>query len=437
MPGKTLMAEQDTIKSIGRSVFTLIRTMIVRIGGAAAALFLAVYLGRTMGADDAGRFFVGLNVVLGFSFLTRLGLDTALIKLTGPAWERGDRSYMRGLLLQSMLISGVLSLALAVIGYIIVQSSIIRLDDAGLVATLKNCLIALPPFSVALVLAGLLKGMRKPELAGLLERSGLPVVTLIFAMSLSAVFRQIDAAIVMLAYAIGALGLVVLGVSVAWRNTSTSDAVCYERWSIIKAAALPLVVSGLAGFFINWWSGIAIAWFASPEDVGILGAAQRVANTFMLVLVAFNSVFAPRFPGLYQRGDLVALERLARRSTRMMLAVTALPFIVCIIFRSEVMSVFGTEFTQGGLCMAILCIGQLINIATGSVGFLLNMTGHETITRQIVLVISSITLVLGTVVIALFGVLGAAIVTAAGIAAQNLWMAYVVQSKLGISTRPW
>lgn len=436
MPGKTLMAEHDTIKSGGRSVFTLIRTMIVRIGGAAAALFLAVYLGRTMGADDAGRFFVGLNVVLGFSFLTRLGLDTALIKLTGPAWERGDRSYMRGMLLQSMLISGVLSLALAVIGYIIVQSSIIRLDDAGLVATLKNCLIALPPFSVALVLSGLLKGMRKPELAGLLERSGLPVVTLIFAMSLS-VFRQIDAAIVMLAYAIGALGLVVLGVSVAWRNTSTSDVVRYERWPIIKAAALPLVVSGLAGFFINWWSGIAIAWFASSEDVGILGAAQRVANTFMLVLVAFNSVFAPRFPGLYQRGDLVALERLARRSTRMMLAVTALPFIVCIIFSSEVMSVFGAEFTQGGLCMAILCIGQLINIATGSVGFLLNMTGHEAVTRQIVLVISSITLVLGTVVIALFGVLGAAIVTATGIAAQNLWMAYVVQSKLGISTRPW
>lgn len=430
------MAEHDTIKNGGRSVFTLIRTMIVRIGGAAAALFLAVYLGRTIGADDAGRFFVGLNVVLGFSFLTRLGLDTALIKLTGPAWERGDRSYMRGLLLQSMLISGVLSLVLAVIGYIIVQSSIIRLDDASLVATLKNCLIALPPFSVALVLSGLLKGMRKPELAGLLERSGLPVVTLIFAMSLS-VFRQIDAAIVMLAYAIGALGLVVLGVSVAWRNTSTSDVVRYERWPIIKAAALPLVVSGLAGFFINWWSGIAIAWFASPEDVGILGAAQRVANTFMLVLVAFNSVFAPRFPGLYQRGDLVALERLARRSTRMMLAVTALPFIVCIIFSSEVMSVFGAEFTQGGLCMAILCVGQLINIATGSVGFLLNMTGHEAVTRQIVLVISSITLVLGTVVIALFGVLGAAIVTAAGIAAQNLWMAYVVQSKLGISTRPW
>lgn len=414
----------------------LIRTLLVRVGGAVATLLLAVYLGRTLGADDAGRFFVGLNVVLGCSFLTRLGLDTVLIKFAGPAWELGDRSYMRGLLLQSMLVSAGLSLILAVIGYIIMQSSIMRLGDADLIATLKNCLIALPPFSVALVLSGLLKGMRKPELAGLLERSGLPVVTLIFAMSLS-VFQQIDAAIVMLAYAIGALGLVILGILVAWRNTSAPDVVRYERWPIIKAAALPLVVSGLAGFFINWWSGIAIAWFASPDDVGILGAAQRVANTFMLILVAFNSVFAPRFPGLYQRGDLAALERLARRSTRMMLAVTALPLVVCIVFSSEVMSVFGTEFAQGGLCMAILCIGQLVNIATGSVGFLLNMTGHEAVTRRIVLVVSSITLVFGTMIIALFGILGAAIVTATGIAAQNLWMAYAVQSKLGISTRPW
>jgi O-antigen/teichoic acid export membrane protein len=98
------------------------------------------------------------------------------------------------------------------------------------------------------------------------------------------------------------------------------------------------------------------------------------------------------------------------------------------------MGLFGEEYKQAAPLLQILIIGQFINVITGSVGFLLNMSGHEKDMRNVVFISGSLAVVLSLILIPLYGVTGAAIATAIALASQNLLAVYKVKQRLGFNT---
>ena len=75
-------------------------------------------------------------------------------------------------------------------------------------------------------------------------------------------------------------------------------------------------------------------------------------------------------------------------------------------------------------------------MATGSVGFVLIMTGNERLARNNTAVAAGVSLALNVLLIPRYGALGAAIATAVSIASLNLPAAYLVKRELGILTIP-
>jgi len=96
--------------------------------------------------------------------------------------------------------------------------------------------------------------------------------------------------------------------------------------------------------------------------------------------------------------------------------------------------VFGEEYVQAAHLLQILIIGQFINVITGSVGYLLNMTGHEKDMRNVVFFSGPLALILGFVLTPLYGATGAAVATAIALASQNLLAVFMVKKRLGFNT---
>jgi len=96
----------------------------------------------------------------------------------------------------------------------------------------------------------------------------------------------------------------------------------------------------------------------------------------------------------------------------------------------------GEGFEPAAPLLQIIALAQLVNVATGSVGFLLNMTGHERYMRNIALLCSSAGLVGFLVLTPWFGAFGAALALAFVLVAQNLLAMFFVWIKLGIWTLP-
>ncbi len=187
---------------------------------------------------------------------------------------------------------------------------------------------------------------------------------------------------------------------------------------------------------LNWAPTFFLGIWGTKADVGVFGAAWRTAMLTSFILVSVNSIVAPKFAALYSQGDMVGLASTARKSA-MMMTLFAAPILLLFVVAPEfVMRIFGKGFESGGLLLTILAIGQFVNVATGSVGYLLIMCGRERLMRNNTLVVGVFSVGMNLVFIPLFGALGAAVAGALSLAIFNLGAFYLVWKSLDIWTLP-
>ncbi|MFG0262407.1 MAG: polysaccharide biosynthesis C-terminal domain-containing protein, partial [Novipirellula sp. JB048] len=103
------------------------------------------------------------------------------------------------------------------------------------------------------------------------------------------------------------------------------------------------------------------------------------------------------------------------------------------LFASTILSTFGEAFQSGAILLRILVIGQFVNAATGSVGYLLMMSGNERDYRNATLFSAVSCIALSLVLVPSMGPVGAAIVTAGTLSITNLLAAIIVYQRFGIN----
>ena len=167
--------------------------------------------------------------------------------------------------------------------------------------------------------------------------------------------------------------------------------------------------------------------------MALFTAAQRTAMLMIFVLTAINTVVAPKFAHLHKTNKLEELAGVAYYSARL-LSVVSLPIlIVMFVFPKQILSLFGEGFEDASIYLQILAIGQFINAITGSVGYLLSMSGNEKDLRNSSLVSGAIVISLCVILIPIFNGVGAAVAVSVAIAMQNLLAVHWVKKRLGIN----
>jgi len=198
----------------------------------------------------------------------------------------------------------------------------------------------------------------------------------------------------------------------------------------------------MAGIVIPWAPVIFLGVWGSSSEVGIFGVANRVATLTSLVLIAVNSIAAPKFAAFHHQGDRKNLGETARHAARLTTLLAAPVLLFFVIVPEWILQLFGNEFAQGGLILAILAIGEFVNVATGSVGYLLAMSGHDRLLWGSTILSASVNVVLCLALIPIYGAIGAAIAAATSVVVGNLVNVYLVWRHLGIMTMslplmPW
>ena len=98
------------------------------------------------------------------------------------------------------------------------------------------------------------------------------------------------------------------------------------------------------------------------------------------------------------------------------------------------LSFFGTEFLIAKNTLLILLIGQIVNAMSGSVGFILQMTGREKVYQNILLLTLVINITLNIILIPKFGIEGAAIASAFSLLLWNLCSVFYIYRKYNVLT---
>src|SRR5690606_18332622 len=140
--------------------------------------------------------------------------------------------------------------------------------------------------------------------------------------------------------------------------------------------------------------------------------ATQSAELVAFALVIVNTVAAPHIARLHAIGGVEQLQWLVTRCAQLSL-LGALPTALVMLLAGDIVLrlVFGGGYQVGYSALAILSVGQLFNVAMGSVGLILNMTGHERETAKGVAIAVLVNVPLNLALIPLLGMTGAAMAT--------------------------
>ncbi len=409
------------------------QAFVMRSLGAGLEFGFSVLLARMLGAEGAGIFFLALTMMMIGTVLGRVGLDNAVLRFVAANASGSDWIAVKGVYRRAISVALPASAAAGVTIFLagpwLAQSVF---GKPELTSPLRWLALAVLPMSLVFLHAEMLKGLKRIIPSQLVYGVCVPGLSIIGLLAIGPSWGVDGAAG---AYVLAA-ALTALGGFLAWRAATPQLNSIEGRFPIgdLMRTSLPLFWVKAMNLAMGWTSLLLLGILGTRADVGLFGVAHRTALVTSLVLIAVNSIAAPKFAELHKTGDVVGLASTARASARLMLLFASPIFLVFLLVPGWVMSLFGPDFAAAGVLLVILALGQLVNTATGSVGYLLMMSGNEVLMRNSMALAVTVNLGLNLVLIPATGAVGAAIATAGSVATLNLTALYFVVSRLGLRT---
>ncbi|PCO04638.1 hypothetical protein AWR36_011520 [Microbulbifer flavimaris] len=426
--------QRSLVVNIGISFF-------VRALSAIALFLVSIFLGRLLGAFESGYYFLAFSVITFLAGMCRMGLDNSVLRFVSAASSDKDWSLAQSVMVKGLVLTGLSSIFVALTLYFgsdyFARVVFSKPQLGGVFSAMAPGIIGLAFFTLfAMGLQGLHKIVASIMTLNIFSNAFL--ICLLFGLGVSS---AIDAAN---AYSIAAALAAVSGgylwvVALRRRGfmpTENRDKNDTSRvsWTKLFHSCMPLWVVLMMGQLVQWSGQFVAGAYVDSGIVAQLAVAQRTAMLTSFVLMAVNLVVAPRFAAMYKQGQMKELHELAVTSVRLMV-LSALPVVLfMVVFPEFLMSLFGEGFSKGAHLLQILVVGQFVNVATGSVGYLLSMSGHEKDLRNTVLISGPVAIGLALTLTPVWGATGSAVATALAVATQNLLAVWQVKRRLGINT---
>lgn len=196
--------------------------------------------------------------------------------------------------------------------------------------------------------------------------------------------------------------------------------------------AFPMMVATGTALLLTQLDLLMVGLLLDAEAAGLYSAAAKTAAIIPLVLYALNVAAAPSFAALHERGDTVQLQALASRVARWAFWPSLALAIALSLGSGWILGWFGTSFVAARGVVVMLAVAYLFSAGVGSVGYLLNLSGHEYHNARTLIWAAGIDLGLNMVLIPTLGILGAGVATTLTWVFVGLRLHYLARRHVGI-----
>ncbi|MGK0385878.1 MAG: O-antigen/teichoic acid export membrane protein [Patiriisocius sp.] len=400
------------------------------------AFLLNVLIARLLGVDGSGVFFLAMTIVIVLSGIGTLGTEQSLVRFIAANDFVNRHEKVLGVYKKANLYSFITAASFSIVLYVIspwLSQSVFSKPE--LADPLRYMSLAILPMTLLSLHASALQGLKKIAASISVQSIFVPLIAGIISLLFIPIFGM-NAAVV--GYSIAAVITSVIGFYF-WKKAVLPWKTCQPEFDTkeLLDSSIPLLAVNIMNFIIIWSPMIFLGVWSSNENIGIYSAASRTAMLISFILVAVNSIAVPKFSALYQQREMKQLTSIVHTSTKMMLLVASPLLFVFLLFPEWILLLFGEKFKEGAMVLSILAIGQTVNVAGGSAGALLMISGNEKILRNILLFNTFVGIILYIVLIQNFGAIGAAISFSILISLVKVICVYWVWEKLNIMTIPW
>jgi O-antigen/teichoic acid export membrane protein len=339
-----------------------------------ASLGTNILISRALGASALGVVTLATQIAFVGGAATRFGMDMASVRRVAIDVGKSEPGRIRAVMRRAAAIAAVVSAVAALL--IVVASKPLAAGLSGPPAAFRAAALALPFVALCQVYLGGTRGLKIMRHTLYVYWAGQPLLWIVLMVAGWLVSKSVGMSV--LAYA----GSWIVATGAAWflwqRETAPFaplPADPGETRELVKYGA-PRAPAALLAQLLFWTDYFVFAHYTRGAALGVYAAAVRVAQALVLFLIAVNYMFSPFVADLHARGQRERLDGLFKALTRWVVAGTLPILLLLVIVPGPVLRVFGGGFQSGTLALRILLIGQAVNVATGSVGFILIMVGR-------------------------------------------------------------
>ncbi len=407
----------------------------LRIVGMAMGYLFTLLVARTFGAGALGLFSLSITMLNIFSVVGRLGLDTALLKSIAEYASQDKWEMAREMYGKSVIILVPFCLFLSVLSYLLSPLVANQLfHKAHLALPFRMISFAIFPLVLTLLNAQAMRALK--NIAGFSFFHNIAHFLFASIVLSLCLFLTRQQYLPILSYVIAIFFSAAVS-CLTWMRNPRMRPFSWGRSITVKSmlsVSFPMLLSSSMLFLMHWIDTIMLGMFRSEAEVGIFNVAVKVATFTSAILFAINSIAAPKFAELYGNKDMEGFRRVVRQSTKLIFWTSAPILLLTTLIPAFILGIFGPEFKVGVTALILLAIGQFINAISGSVGFVLQMTGRQRMFQNIVFGATGINILLNLLLIPSFGMNGTAIASMAALIFWNLCSVWYVKSQFHFLT---
>lgn len=410
--------------------------LLVQVGGAGFSLIVNVLLARLVGKAEYGVYTFALSWITVLTVLSLLGQSSSVVRFVPTYVHRQEWGTLRGLRRGTSLLVLAASGMIMLIG----AGTVLMLRDR-LGGTLEHTLLVgflLLPVLTQLSLNGaFFRGFKRAVSSGAYNNLVRPIVLIVLVLVLA----------LLLGLRLTAPGIMAVSVVAAMVTLACSEWRLTRAWPAAARRVQPgydvpawlklgrrLFFLATIGIVSDRVDVLILGGLAGAEAVGPYYAAARLAALALYGLTAVNTILAPMIAESYVADDHVRLAGLVHHAAKLTFAVTAVVALAIAVAGHWVLGWFGNGFPESAYVPLLIMLGgQCISAAAGPVGFLMTMTRYEREASWFLGASALLNVLLSVALIPAFGLIGAAIASAASTIAWNLSALVFVRTRLDVN----
>lgn len=395
------------------------------MGGTLLQFVTAIFMARTLGVDEYGTYVYAFTWATVLALFISMGTDQVNIREIPRLIQEEKRRELAGILIATLFVVLAVSGVVFVLLTILEKTELIRFSPSATLITVVAITIA-----TISILAGLNQAFQKILFSQFLGRLLMPSLYLAL-LGLWAYHNTLTAK----------EALVIYGISGVFILTALSSNVLKDILTKIQGLKKPdvdlisLVKSSVPLAFVSFTylinssvDIIIIGLYLEESDVAIYRAANRGAAFIGLILVVVNQVFMPMLSQSLAQKNHSEAQRLISLVSAILLGLGITAGVVMFFGSLLFLSLFGPEFSEGDIALKFLMIGSLADVFSGTVGAILILNNREGAIFKINLFGILLNVALNLLLIADYGINGAAIATAIALCLTRLLMiVYVIR----------
>jgi len=403
---------------------------------------------HTLGAIDFGIYSLSISVVSLIASIFALGLDDAMVRYTAIYHSRQQAMLVRNLTIFCTALAGGLGLlgAIGMMAFAPQLAQLIapsKLKTGSYLAPYLVLMAAIIPLSVMqMIWMGGLQGFKDFKRRVLVQRVVVPSATVLM-LGISLLFFKQNIVAVMVITLISTLISTVFHLYFLFSRLSEMKGTLQQATQNTYEArewlgfSTPNFLSNIVDMILDAIDTMLLGHFEiGAASIGRYNAATKISGFIAMPLTSLNAIFSPSIAELHSRGEKEKLEAMFKVVTQWAITFSLPIFCISALFSTTLLEVLsGRDFIAAWPLLVIFGLSGMANAVTGSVGFMLLMTGHQKVSFINSLVAIIVNVVLGLILTPLFGVMGTAIST--GLATVIVNLMRLLQVRLLLKIHPY